>query len=104
VLERVARVVARPGHRLPRGSRAGPAARGAGLEQVAGTAETAVDDGGSPWAIYWTQTVTELRGRLLDSGRLNDRLIDRLLAHCADAEWWTQTIAFTAVHARAPGG
>ena len=33
----------------------GPAARGAGLEQVAGTAETAVYKGGSPWADYWTR-------------------------------------------------
>jgi 2-polyprenyl-3-methyl-5-hydroxy-6-metoxy-1,4-benzoquinol methylase len=74
------------------------------LEQVAGTAETAVYNGGSPWAVYWTQTVTELRDRLVDSGRLDDQLIDGFLAHCADPRWWTQTIAFTAVHARAPGG
>jgi SAM-dependent methyltransferase len=74
------------------------------LEQVAGTAETAVYNGGSPWAAYWTQTVTELRDRLVDSGRLDDQLIDRFLAHCADPGWWTQTIAFTAVQARAPGG
>jgi SAM-dependent methyltransferase len=74
------------------------------LEQVAGTAETAVYNGGSPWAAYWTQTITELRHRLVDSGRLDDQLIDRCLAHCADPRWWTQTIAFTAVHARAPGG
>ena len=74
-----------------------------GLEQVAGTAETAVYNGGSPWADYWTQTVTELRGQLVDSGGLDDRLIDRFLAHCADPHWWTQTIAFTAVHARTLG-
>jgi hypothetical protein len=30
--------------------------------------------------------------------------IDRFLAHCDDRDWWTQTIAFTAVHASAPGG
>lgn len=75
-----------------------------GLEQVAGTAETAVYNGGSPWAAYWTQTVVELRDRLVNSGRLDGQLIDRFLAHCADPRWWTQTIAFTAVHARAPGG
>jgi 2-polyprenyl-3-methyl-5-hydroxy-6-metoxy-1,4-benzoquinol methylase len=75
-----------------------------GLEQVAGTAETAVYDGGSPWATYWIDTVTELRPRLVASGRLDDRLVDGFLAHCADPRWWTQTIAFTAVHARAPGG
>jgi SAM-dependent methyltransferase len=75
-----------------------------GLEQVAGTAETAVYNGGSPWAAYWTQTVVELRDRLVNSGRLDGQLIDRFLAHCADPRGWTQTIAFTAVHARAPGG
>lgn len=74
------------------------------LEQVAGTAETAVYNGGSPWAAYWTRTVTELRDQLANSGRLDDQLIDRFLTHCADPRWWTQTIAFTAVHARAPGG
>jgi SAM-dependent methyltransferase len=75
-----------------------------GLEQVAGTAETAVYNGGSPWAAYWIQTVVELRERLVDSRRLDDRLVERFLAHCADPRWWTQTIAFTAVHARAPSG
>jgi SAM-dependent methyltransferase len=75
-----------------------------GLDQVAGTAETAVYNGGSPWAAYWTQTVVELRDRLVNSGRLDDQLIDRFLANCAEPRWWTQTIAFTAAHARAPGG
>ena len=60
-------------------------------------------NGGSPWADYWTQTVTEL-GQLVDSGSLDDQLIDRFVAYCADPRWWTQTIAFTAVHARAPRG
>ena len=75
-----------------------------GLEQVAGTAETAVYNGGSPWAAYWIDTVTELRPRLVGRGQA------RPPAHrpasspsCADPRWWTQTIAFTAVHARAPG-
>ena len=73
-----------------------------GLEQVAGTAETAVYNGGAPWAAYWIDTITELRPRLVASGHLDDRLVDRFLAQCADPHWWTQTIAFTAVHARAP--
>jgi SAM-dependent methyltransferase len=42
-----------------------------GLEQVAGTAETAVYNGGSLWADYWTQTVVELRAHLVNSGRLD---------------------------------
>jgi hypothetical protein len=32
------------------------------------------------------------------------RLIDRFLAQCDDPRWWTQTIAFTAVQARARAG
>ena len=81
-----------------------PRLAAAGLEQIAGTAETAVYNGGSPWAAYWRQTVAELRDGLVGSGRLDDRLVDRFLAHCEDPGWWTQTIAFTAVHARAPAG
>jgi SAM-dependent methyltransferase len=72
-----------------------------GLEQIAGTAETAVYNGGSSWATYWIETVTELRDRLATSARLDKQLIDRFLAQCADPRWWTETIAFTAVHAHA---
>jgi SAM-dependent methyltransferase len=75
---------------------------GLGLEDVEATAETALYHGGSPWARYWTQTVVELRGRLTESGRLDDRSIDAFLARCADPAWWTQTIAFTAVAGRVP--
>ena len=71
-----------------------------GLEGVGAEAETALYNGGSPWAVYWTETVEELRGSLVASGKLDDRLVDAFLARCADPEWWTQTIAFTAVHAR----
>ena len=77
---------------------------GLGMREVDATAETALYNGGSPWAEYWRQTVVELRGRLVASGDLDDRSIDAFLAHCADPAWWTQTIAFTAVAARAPGG
>lgn len=71
-----------------------------GLGEIEGTAETAVYNGGSAWAEYWTDTVTELRASLVGSGHLDDRLIDTFLAHCAEPSWWTQTISFTAVRAR----
>jgi len=71
-----------------------------GLEQIGGAAETAIYNGGSPWADYWTQI--ELRDDLTRSRKLNEALIDTFLGYCADPSWWTQTIAFTAVHARAP--
>ena len=77
---------------------------GLGMREIDATAETALYNGGSPWAGYWRQTVVELRGRLIASGDLDDRSIDAFLAHCADPAWWTQTIALTAVAARAPGG
>jgi SAM-dependent methyltransferase len=73
-----------------------------GMENIEATAETALYNGGSPWAEYWRRTVIELRGRLVASGELDDRSIDAFLGHCADPSWWTQTIAFTAVRARAP--
>ena len=73
-----------------------------GLRQISGNAETAIYNGGSPWADYWTQTITELRGDLITSGKLNDALVDTFLDHCADSRWWTETIAYSAVHGRAP--
>ena len=75
-----------------------------GLEQITGTAETAIYNGGSPWANYFTQTITELRGDLVGSGNLDDALVDTFLGYCTDPTWRTQTIAFTAVHGRASGG
>ena len=84
------------------GRKLAPRLVAAGLEQVAGMAETAVYNGGSAWGAYWTDTVVELRDKLVQSTKLDDQLVDQFLAHCDDPAWWTQTIAFTAVHARAP--
>ena len=75
-----------------------------GLTKISGTAETAIYNGGSLWADYWIETITELRGDLISSGKLDEALIDRFLAYCSDSNWWTQTIAFTAVHGRTLGG
>jgi SAM-dependent methyltransferase len=75
-----------------------------GLTNISGTAETAIYNGGSLWADYWIETITELRGDLISSGKLDEALIDKFLAYCADSSWWTQTIAFTAVHGRTRRG
>jgi SAM-dependent methyltransferase len=75
-----------------------------GLTEISGTAETAIYNGGSLWAEYWIETITELRGDLIGSGKLDETLIDRFLAYCTDSNWWTQTIAFTAVHGRSLSG
>jgi len=73
-----------------------------GLNDISGSAETAVYNGGSQWADYWTQTITELRDDLTTSGKLSHKLVDTFLDFFADSNWWTQTIAFTTVHGRAP--
>jgi SAM-dependent methyltransferase len=73
-----------------------------GLRDIQATAETALYNGGSLWAGYWRETVTELRPRLVASGKLGDPSIGAFLRYCADPAWWTQTIAFTAVSGRAP--
>jgi SAM-dependent methyltransferase len=75
-----------------------------GAADIEATAETALYRGGSAWAEYWRQTVIELRARLVASGRLDDRSVEEFLTRCADPQWWTQTIAFTAVDGRVPGG
>jgi 2-polyprenyl-3-methyl-5-hydroxy-6-metoxy-1,4-benzoquinol methylase len=73
-----------------------------GLDRIGGTAETAIYNGTGLWADYWTQTVKELRVDLTSSGKLSDALIETFLGYCSDPAWWTQTIAFTAVHGYAP--
>lgn len=73
-----------------------------GLEAVAGTAETALYNGGSAWAEYWVRTIVELRSGLVASARLDNPTIDGFLTCCADPGWWTQTIAFTAAYGRRP--
>jgi SAM-dependent methyltransferase len=74
----------------------------AGLMDVEASAETALYNGGSPWAAYWQQTIRQLRQRLQDSGKLDSKGIDSFLARCADPAWWTQSIAFTAAFGHTP--
>jgi len=79
-----------------------PRLAGLGLMKISGTAETAIYNGGSYWADYWIQTVTELRHELVSSGKVDDALVDMFLEYCTDPTWWTRAIAFTAVHGWAP--
>ena len=51
-----------------------------GLTNISDTAETAVYNGGSLWADYWIETITELRGDLISSGKFNEGLVDKFLA------------------------
>jgi SAM-dependent methyltransferase len=75
-----------------------------GVPDIGATAETALYNGGSDWALYWRETIIELRARLVASGQLDDRSVDAFLTQYADTAWWTQTIAFTAVGGHTPRG
>ena len=79
------------------GRKLAPRVASLGLIDVSGRAETAIYNGGSLWADYWIETITELRADLIKSGTLNDAIVDTFLRYCADCSSWTQTIAFTAV-------
>jgi SAM-dependent methyltransferase len=85
------------------GRKLAPRLAALGVEELAGTAETAVYNGGSPWASDWVDTVAELKDRLVGSGKLDAALVDGFLAQCKDPGWWTETIAFTAVCGRMRG-
>jgi hypothetical protein len=37
------------------------------------------------WAKYWIETITELRSDLISSGKLDEALIDKFLAYCANS-------------------
>ena len=43
-----------------------------GLTNISGTAETAIYNGDSLWAEYWIETITELRGDLIGSGKIDE--------------------------------
>src|SRR5262245_19329702 len=94
-------LVARTRHRLHNRGYACASTGVARFKQIGGTAETAIYNGGSLWADYWIETITELRCDLVSSGKLDEALVDRFLTYCADPNWWTQTIAFTALYGRA---
>jgi SAM-dependent methyltransferase len=75
-----------------------------GVTDIEAVAQTALFNGGSLWADYWRLTVEELRPRLEASSESFGQAIDAFLCQCADPAWWTQAIAFTAVHGRTPLG
>jgi len=55
------------------------------LERIDGTAETAIYNGTSLWADYWTLTVKELREDLMSSAKLSNPLVDTFLGYCAES-------------------
>lgn len=73
-----------------------------GLEDIAGEGYTAHFNGGSDWANYWRETMTELAPALLQSGHVNRGMLDEFQARYRDRHYWTSVITFTANWGRKP--
>ena len=86
------------------GSKIAPMLDELGAEQIYGVGETALFNGGSPWAIYCVQTVRELRPRLAECGHVSDEIFEEFEAHFQDPNYWTSAINFVATSARKPLG
>ncbi len=73
-----------------------------GLENVAGEGYTALFNGGSNWAEYWTQSIRELAPSLLKSGHVTETMLHEFYARYQDPHYWTSVITFTATWGHRP--
>jgi hypothetical protein len=67
-----------------------------GLQDVAGEGHTAHFNGGSDWASYWKQTVSELAPALLKSAHITPGMLEDFRACYEDPRYWTSVITFVA--------
>jgi SAM-dependent methyltransferase len=67
-----------------------------GLQDVAGEGHTPHFNGGSDWARYWRQTVSELAPALLKSGHITPGMLEDFRACYEDPLYWTSVITFVA--------
>jgi len=74
----------------------------AGLTAIGAEGDTAIYNGGSPWASYWVQTIRELHGKLFESGCLTGDALDDFERQYANANYWTSAITFVASWGRKP--
>ena len=84
------------------GSKIAPMLDELGAEQISAAGETALFNGGSPWATYWVDTVRELRPKLIEHGRVADEILTDFQVHFKDPHYWTSVITFVATSARKP--
>jgi SAM-dependent methyltransferase len=73
-----------------------------GLEDVAGEGHTAMFNGRSPWAIYWTATMQELAPRLLKSDHITAKMLEEFHALYRDPHYWTSIMTFIGNWGRKP--
>ena len=67
---------------------------GSDLQRVEAVGNTAIYNGGSPWATYWRETLAELRPKLLEFGFVNDELLRVVDQFYRDPNHWTSAITF----------
>lgn len=84
------------------GSKIAPLMDSLGLQDVAAAGRTVQFNGGSAWAVYWLETVRELRPKLADTGHITDELFVEFYSHFQDPHYWTSTINFVAAWGRKP--
>jgi 2-polyprenyl-3-methyl-5-hydroxy-6-metoxy-1,4-benzoquinol methylase len=73
-----------------------------GLVSIGAEGNTALFNGGSPWAEYFINTFRELRPRLLQCGFVTEAMFSEFEAHYADPVYWTSAITFVASWGRKP--
>jgi SAM-dependent methyltransferase len=73
-----------------------------GLEEVAGEGHTALFNGGSLWATYWTATVRELGPALLKSGHVTGKMLEEFHSCYEDPHYWTSIMTFVENWGRKP--
>ena len=74
-----------------------------GLKEIGAEGNTALFNGGSPWAKYFVDTFHEMRPGLLQSGFVTEQLFAEFETHFADPLDWTSVITFVAAWGRRPG-
>ena len=84
------------------GSKIAPMLDELGAEHISATGETALFNGGSPWAVYCVQTVRELRPKLEGLGHVTEEQFAEYEGHFQDPHYWTSAINFVATSARKP--
>jgi len=86
------------------GSKIAPMLDELGAEAISATGETALFNGGSPWAVYCIETIRDLRPKLAEHGHITKEMLTDFEAHFQDPHYWTSAITFVATSARKPLG
>jgi hypothetical protein len=71
-----------------------------GVQDIASEGHTAIFNGGSDWANYWTATIRELQPSLLKGGYITTALLKEFETCYRDPHYWASIMTFTATWGR----